>query len=199
MHLSQDQYQSQLWRVHDLAHDFELIDAWQVPIDINSPKPHSFLEVCQFLININPSEASRLVSLLIKIRFALGNFLHLDGDHTWLPIPGTNGPNLRDRLTASDRAQDRTFEIQRPTNNLVTLFKPVYLFDNESLLELSNKTIYALLHVGLTANNQIWMGVYIKSRGPLSNIYMLAIRPFRHLIVYPAWFKLIEKKWQHVQ
>ena len=177
--------------MHDLARDFELIDVWQVPIDPDVSKASSFQEIYDFLVNIDPAEGSRLVWLLFETRFILGKFLRLDGDHTWLPIPETNESSLRNRLTANDKTKDRASEIKLPVNK-IGKFKTVYLFENESLIEISNRTIYGLLHFGLTSKNQIWMGVYVKSRGTLSDIYMLTIRPFRHVIVYPAWLNLIE-------
>lgn len=40
------------------------------------------------------------------------------------------------------------------------------------------------------------MAVYVKPNGLLGNAYMAAIRPFRHLIVYPAVFRQIERDWR---
>jgi hypothetical protein len=38
--------------------------------------------------------------------------------------------------------------------------------------------------------------VYVKSRGWFSDFYMALIRPFRHLVVYPAWFARIRRRWE---
>jgi hypothetical protein len=40
------------------------------------------------------------------------------------------------------------------------------------------------------------MGVYVKPRGRFGELYMAAIAPLRHLIVYPALMGLIERAWK---
>jgi hypothetical protein len=39
------------------------------------------------------------------------------------------------------------------------------------------------------------MAVYVKPNGLLGNAYMAAIKPFRHLIVYPQMLRAIERRW----
>ena len=39
------------------------------------------------------------------------------------------------------------------------------------------------------------MGIYVKPRGRLGALYMRLIGPFRHLIVYPALMRQIERAW----
>ncbi len=40
------------------------------------------------------------------------------------------------------------------------------------------------------------MAVYVKPNGLFGQAYMLAIRPFRHLIVYPPMLRQIGRRWQ---
>ena len=40
------------------------------------------------------------------------------------------------------------------------------------------------------------MTVYVKPNGLLGNAYMAAIRPFRHLIVYPPAIRQIGRAWR---
>jgi Protein of unknown function (DUF2867) len=40
------------------------------------------------------------------------------------------------------------------------------------------------------------MAVYVKPNGLLGSAYMAAIRPFRHLIVYPALFREGGLEWR---
>jgi hypothetical protein len=40
------------------------------------------------------------------------------------------------------------------------------------------------------------MAVLVKPNGLLGTGYMAAIRPFRHLIVYPAMMRQIERTWR---
>jgi hypothetical protein len=39
------------------------------------------------------------------------------------------------------------------------------------------------------------MAVLVKPNGLLGTAYLAAIRPFRHLIVYPAMLRRIERAW----
>jgi hypothetical protein len=40
------------------------------------------------------------------------------------------------------------------------------------------------------------MAVLVKPNGLFGNLYMAAIRPFRHLIVYPPLMRRIEREWR---
>ena len=40
------------------------------------------------------------------------------------------------------------------------------------------------------------MAVYVKPNGLFGNVYMAAINPFRHLVVYPPMMRQIEQLWQ---
>jgi Protein of unknown function (DUF2867) len=39
------------------------------------------------------------------------------------------------------------------------------------------------------------MAVLVNPNGLFGNVYMAAIRPFRHLIVYPAMLRQLERDW----
>jgi hypothetical protein len=40
------------------------------------------------------------------------------------------------------------------------------------------------------------MAVLVKPNGRLGSAYMAAIRPFRHLIVYPPLMRRLEREWR---
>jgi hypothetical protein len=40
------------------------------------------------------------------------------------------------------------------------------------------------------------MAVYVRPNGLLGNAYMTAIKPFRHLVVYPQMLGAMERRWQ---
>ncbi len=40
------------------------------------------------------------------------------------------------------------------------------------------------------------MAVLVKPNGFFGNVYMAAIRPFRHLIVYPPMLRYLGREWQ---
>ncbi len=74
--------------------------------------------------------------------------------------------------------------------------KTVYVFADEALCELSNDTIHTLLHVAMTDDAAASLAVYVKHRGVMSRLYMAAIWPARHLILYPSLVAKIESTWR---
>ena len=65
---------------------------------------------------------------------------------------------------------------------------------------MSNGTVHAVLHLAWVEQDadqhRGQMGVYVKPRGRLGVTYMALIRPFRHLIVYPALMRQIGRAWE---
>ena len=70
----------------------------------------------------------------------------------------------------------------------------MYRFDDEALYEVSNATVHALLHLGAVDGGDVELAVYIKSRGAFTRLYMAAIMPFRHLIIYPRLITRVERR-----
>ncbi|HVE64489.1 MAG TPA: DUF2867 domain-containing protein, partial [Mycobacteriales bacterium] len=62
-----------------------------------------------------------------------------------------------------------------------------------------NGTVHGVMHVGWVdvgnGRHRAQLGVYVKPRGRLGAIYLKAIEPFRHLIVYPALTRHIGCAW----
>jgi hypothetical protein len=60
--------------------------------------------------------------------------------------------------------------------------------------------VHAVLHLAWVeqgeGRHRGQMGVYVKPRGKPGAIYMALIKPFRHLIVYPALLRQIGRAWQ---
>ena len=78
-------------------------------------------------------------------------------------------------------------------------FTSLYLTDDEFAAEIANQTMHGVLHLGWVAEGsggyRGQMAVYVRPNGLLGNAYMAAIKPFRHLIVYPAMLREIERNW----
>ena len=70
--------------------------------------------------------------------------------------------------------------------------------DDEFAAEVANRTMHGVMHIGLvpdtTGGFRARMAVLVKPNGLLGEAYMLAIRPFRHLIVYPGMMRRIERE-----
>ena len=78
-------------------------------------------------------------------------------------------------------------------------FTPLYLTDVEFAAEVSNQTVHAVMHLAWVDQGkgvyQGQMAVYVKPRGRFGRAYMALIAPFRHLIVYPALMRQLERTW----
>ena len=60
--------------------------------------------------------------------------------------------------------------------------------------------MHGVMHLGWVPDDEGGyhgqMAVLVKPNGLLGNGYMAAIRPFRHLIVYPPMIRQIEREWR---
>ena len=78
-------------------------------------------------------------------------------------------------------------------------FAPLYRTDEEWAAEISNATVHGVLHLAWVDQGEGryrgQLGIYVKPRGRLGEAYITLIEPFRHLIVYPALMRQIERMW----
>jgi hypothetical protein len=197
MRLPPEEHLAHDWRVTALAADFELLDVWRYPIEIEASIPlASFIEFMKFQ-QAALVESSGAAGMLFRLRGVLGKLFRWDDDDEGAPsearpIPGCTETTVCARLEADERSAV-------PGEPQSGGFSPVYLFENESLLEISNATVHALMHLGRVAISEShWspqMAVYVKTRGALGRGYMRLIGPFRHLIVYPAMMRAAARGW----
>jgi hypothetical protein len=77
-------------------------------------------------------------------------------------------------------------------------FSSLYLLEDEWAAEIANKTMHGVMHIGWVPDQsggyRGQMAVLVKPNGLIGEAYMAAIRPFRHLIVYPAMMRQIERE-----
>ena len=74
----------------------------------------------------------------------------------------------------------------------------MYRFENELLLELINCTAHAgaLSTLVETASAyRFYFGVYVRSLGRFTPLYMALIDPFRKLVVYPSLLHSVRASW----
>jgi hypothetical protein len=186
MKLPNSAHTSQPWRIHELTPDFRLEDVWGIPAPDGLD---DFARAVRVMAASDPARSSSFaVRALFALRWKLGELLGWDGPNTGI---GSRVPTLRDRLPADLRATPRPEFDALP-------FRSLYLLEDEWAAEIANKTVHGVMHVGLVADGdggyRGQMAVLVKPNGLLGRAYMTAIRPFRHLIVYPPLMREIERK-----
>jgi hypothetical protein len=182
------------WRVHTLAPDFRLLDVWEVPVE--SGRPDRFDRFYALVAANRIETGSPIVRVLVAVRGALGWAFRWDEAGVARPIPGCAETAVADRLTDADRARSRA-EPGRLAPVAVGVLHVVYHFEDEALVELSNATVHALLHLSWApeALARPRLAVYVKARGAATYVYLALIEPFRQLFVYPAWIAHIAGAW----
>jgi hypothetical protein len=202
MRLPNSAHESRPWRIREIAPDFILEDVWALPTPGGAD---DFPALLKLMAASDPANSSSLPTrVLWRIRDRLGKLLDLggisepagsdpDGTTGKLPIPGTNEISLAERLPEDLRgtAADMDF------GSLP--FVPLYRTGDEFAAELSNRTVHAVMHLAWADQGegryQGQMAVYVKPRGAFGKGYMALIKPFRHLIVYPALTRQTERAW----
>ncbi len=188
MRLPNTEYTLRPWRIHELTRDFRLEDVWELP---TPGGPGDFRRLVQQFTSGEPAEgSSRVVGALFAIRWKIGELLGWDDQDTGV---GSRVPTLRDRLPADlhEAASGPDFD-KLP-------FSSIYLLDDEFAAEIANRTVHGVLHLGWvsdgTGGYRGQMTVLVKPNGLFGTAYMAAIKPVRHLIVYPLLMRQIEREW----
>lgn len=189
MRLAASAHTSQPWRIHEVTPDFRLEDVWALP---TPGGPDDFHVLVQAMASGDASQSPSIAArALWALRWKLGALLGWDGPQSGL---GARVPALRERLPADlrDAAPGPEFE--------VLPFRSLYLLSDEWAAELANRTVHGVMHLGWVASSDGGyhgqMAVLVKPNGLLGHAYMAAIRPFRHLVVYPALMRQIEQRWR---
>jgi Protein of unknown function (DUF2867) len=188
MRLPNTAHTSQGWRIDEIVPDFRLEDVWELP---GVGGPDDFPKLVALIASLDPSEgSSRAARLLWAIRWKAGALLGWDDPDTG---PGSV-PTLRDRLPADLRDASPGPEFD------ALPFTALYLTGDEWAAEIANRTMHGVMHIGRvpddTGGFRARMAVLVKPNGLLGNTYMAAIRPFRHLIVYPPMMRDAERAWR---
>ena len=179
---------SRPWRIHEIARDMELEDVWALPAHGG---PDDFPRLVEGFTDGEPGEGNPpLVRLLWAVRWKLGVLLGWDEEDHGL---GKRVPTLRHQLPADLRATPMPEFDRAP-------FEPLYLTDDEFAAEIANATVHGVMHVSWVPDGaggyRGQLAVLVRPNGLLGRLYMAAIRPFRHLLVYPALMRQVERHWE---
>jgi Protein of unknown function (DUF2867) len=189
MRLPNAAHTSRPWRIHEFTRDFRLEDVWTLPTPGGAD---DFPRLVQLMASSDPSHgSSRAVRALFAIRWKVGELLGWDGPNAGL---GSGVPTLRGRLPV-----DLRDALSGPNFDALP-FTSLYLLDDEWAAEIANRTMQGVMHIGWvpdeTGGYRGQMAVLVKPNGLFGAAYMAAIRPFRHLIVYPRIIRDIERAWR---
>jgi hypothetical protein len=176
------------WRVHAVAHDFQIEDMWTFDLGGRTPNDIRDFLACFWGVMGGLSD-----TWLAKVRLRVGDALRWDDHDFSLPIPGCTETSVSARLSDVDRKRNLSAP-GAPSPLSTPKLNTVYVMREEALFEFSNDTIHGLLHVALAETNAT-LAVYVKHRGALSRVYMAAIWPARHLILYPSLIRKLEASW----
>jgi hypothetical protein len=190
MRLPDTAHTSRPWRIHELTGDFRLEDVWALP---TPGGPGDFPQLVEMMVSgDDPSEDwPGPARALWALRWKVGELLGWDRPEAGL---GTRVPTLRDRLPADlrDGPSGPDFE--------ALPFRSLYLLDDEWAAEIANRTMHGIMHLGWVPDGaggyRGQMAVLVKPNGLLGTAYMAAIKPFRHVIVYPPMLRRLGREWR---
>jgi Protein of unknown function (DUF2867) len=176
-------------RVHTLLADVPLHDVWVV--DLPRVREGVSLDECQRILSQYQliGRLPPLARALFALRLLLGRMLRLEDQPK-----GAGAASFAPGLTAEERARSST-----APGTPDGLFRVVYRFQNELLVEVHNRTVHAALLTALAkakAGYRFYLAVYVCNTGWITSVYMALIDPFRRWIIYPAVLKSIRAIWE---
>lgn len=186
-------YAESAWRIRSIAPDFALEDVWELP---GEGEEGDFPKLVELLCRMDPGggSATGLPRVLWAIRWKVGAVLGWDDEEGGL---GARVASLRERLPVDLRETD-------PPAFATLPFSPLYVTEDEFAAEIANRTMHGVMHLGWVPSPvepdrfRVQMAVLVKPNGIRGKAYMLAIRPFRHLVVYPAMMRQGRSLWERM-
>ncbi len=188
MRLPNTAHTSHPWRIHELVPDFRLEDVWALP---TPGRADEFPLLVEGFATADPAQTlPGAARALWSLRWKLGELFGLDDPGSGI---GSRVRTLRERVPEDLRAAAGPEFESLP-------FTSLYLTDDEFAAEIANQTMHGILHLGWVAEGpdggyRGQMAVYVRPNGLLGNVYMAAIKPFRHLVIYPQMFRAMERRW----
>jgi Protein of unknown function (DUF2867) len=186
MRIAPSEFRSRSLRVHELLHDVPLEDAWAIPLPGGGAG--RTIEDLRTAFNAGRKAAPPVVRALFWLRGRIGDMFGWDQVR-----PAWTADSYVERLTPADRA--RSLAIPGTPDGEFSL---LYRFEDEQLAELRNATVRAFLSLSIRPAPDgylVYLGVFVQPVHGFTKLYMAAIRPFRHWIVYPALLRSVQIAW----
>ena len=198
MRLANSAHEAHPWVIAQIAPDFTLLDVWALPV---RGGPDDWDSALELLASFDPDTVECAASrALFRLRFRLGAWFGWDDATKKRPIPGCTETTLSARLPDDLRGSVKSSVNGTAAQRAAGGFTPLYRTRDEWAAEISNATVHGVVHLAWVEQGRGryrgQMGVYVKPRGKLGEIYLMLIQPFRHLIVYPALMHQIGRAWE---
>jgi hypothetical protein len=184
--ISRQEFEELPLRVHEFLSGVPLHDAWLVDL----PLTRSGITLDEYLRTAKARR--RIVSpparALLGIRLFLGRVFGWDREPAAFA-----GETFAMRLTATDLSMSLV-----PAGTHDGIFRVVYRFENEQLLELMNSTAHGAMLSALFETStayRFYLGVYVRKVSLVTSVYMALIDPFRKLVVYPSLLRSVRAAW----
>ncbi|MGD2151929.1 MAG: DUF2867 domain-containing protein [Gemmatimonadales bacterium] len=187
LRLAPAEFQAKDFRVNSFLADVPLHDVWVFQLR-GGDQGLTLSDAREALAQASPLEANTAVAVLVAFRMLFGGLTGLDDEKYF-----DNASSYANRLTEEDRART----LVQPGGG-GDLFRTVYVFENEALAEMMNRTAHAFFCMAIEPASDgytMYWAIYVRETGGLTPIYMSLIDPFRRYIVYPAIVRTVERNW----
>jgi len=173
-------------RVHAFLHDVPLEDAWA--IQLPGGGAGRTVQDLRAVMSAGRAAAPTVVQGLFQLRSRIGALFGWDHQRAvW------SAESYADRLSPADRAASLAAP-GTPDGP----FNLLYRFQDEQLSELRNATVHAFASLSIrpTPGGYLaYLGVFVQPVHRFTKLYMMAIAPFRRLVVYPAIIRQMQRAW----
>ena len=186
LQISSQEFQRLPLRVHYFLAGVPVHDVWAVDL----PHTRSGITLDEFLrtASARPCRLSPPARALLNLRLFVGRVFGWDREPDAAACE-----SFATRMTSADRSKSLV-----PAGTREGLFRVVYRFENEQLLEVINRTAHAAALSALieTASAyRFYFGVYVRNVSRFTPVYVALIDPFRKLIVYPSLLRSVLVTW----
>lgn len=187
-----EQYHQLNLRAHGILSDVPVLDVWQVSLP-GKNRSCTMQDIRAIFYSAEKSQqAQGLVPTLFALRRFLGRLFNWD-----IAPPGKEQWSFRKRISAGDLQKS----LIKP-GTLDGPFEVLYLHPTEAISEIRNSTVHAFLVWAIEPTcdgHQLFWAIHALPVGFWTGPYLLLIRPFRHLIVYPHLLRQIHLMWSRNQ
>jgi hypothetical protein len=186
--VSEREFSALQLRAHTILAGIPMHDVWAVDL----PPSRERVTLDEFRPFHGPRQSdgprSGVARVLLRLRFFLGRIFRLEAEPR-----DAEKSSFSARLTPEDRARSSV-----APGTPGGPFRVVYQFENESMLEVQNRTVHGAMVNALVetpAGYRFYLAVYVAKVSWVTPLYMALIDPFRRRLIYPPMMENIRAAW----